>query len=512
MSAFVESLAELHLLRPLWLAALPCIALIWWLVRNRRSSEQGWRSHIAPHLLNALTIKSDSHARLRPVDLAAVSLFCLSIAAAGPTWRPAPNPFLSESAPLVIAIEVSESMLANDLKPNRLERAKLKLNDLMASRPGARHALIAYAGSAHLVLPLTEDPQVLKPFLESLDPKIMPRSGQDAAAALKLADELLDSDETPGSLLLVTDGIDPEDVSAFAAYNTADHPHRVVVLLLAADKQSTVRRLEQEGGVSIVEATPEDNDIRLIERQILSNLRAALEASEETPWEDQGWLLLWPAAILTLLWFRRGWTMPWVWLLILVGNMSVPGNARAESFVDLWFTPDQQGRYAYEHKRYADAAELFEDPQWKAMAAYRSGQYQEAAEIYARVPTAEGAFNQGTALVKARAYNDALTAFRQALKREPDHLGAKQNLAVTEAIITYLDKLRLAEDTGEQSELGADDFAFDNTSGEGEEIVITDATELKLESAEQWMRSVDSGPQDFLKTRFALEAAKAGEP
>lgn len=512
MNAFAESLAQLHLLRPLWLAALPCIAVVWWLVRNRGRAEQGWRTHIAPHLLEALTINSANTARLRPVDLVAVVLLCLSLAAAGPTWRPAPNPFLSESAPLVIAIEVSESMLANDLQPNRLERAKLKLKDLMASRPGARHALIAYAGSAHLVLPLTEDPQVLKPFLESLDPKIMPRSGQNAAAALKLASELLDSDETPGSLLLVTDGIDPEDVSAFAAYNAAKHQHRVVAFLLATDEQSALRRLEQEGGVSIIEATPEDTDIRLIERQIISNLRATLEASEETLWEDQGWLLLWPAAILTLLWFRRGWTMPWIWLLVLVGNMSAPGGAHAESFVDLWFTPDQQGRYAYEQKRFAEAAKLFKDSQWKATAAYRSGRYQEAAEIYARMPTAESAFNQGTALVKDRKYAAALTAFQQALKRDPNHEGAKQNLALTEAIIAYLDKLRLAEDTGEQSELGADDFAFDNTSGEGEEIVITDATQLKLESAEQWMRSVDSGPQDFLKTRFALEAAKAGEP
>ncbi len=511
MNAFAESLAQLHLLRPFWLAALPCISVIWWLVRDRGRTEQGWRTHIAPHLLEALTINSANTARLRPVDLVAVVLLCLSLAAAGPTWRTAPNPFLSETAPLVIAIEISDSMLANDLKPNRLERAKLKLLDLITSRPGARHALIAYAGSAHLVLPLTEDPEVLKPFLESLDPKIMPRSGQDAAAALKLAGEILESDETPGSLLLVTDGIDPEDVSAFAAYNAADHPHHVVALILATDEQGAVRRLEQEGGVSIIEATPEDTDIRLVEHQLLSNLRATLEASKETLWEDQGWLLLWPAAILTLLWFRRGWTMPWVWLLVLVGNMSTPGNARAESFADLWFTPDQQGRYAYEHKRYVEAAELFEDPQWKAIAAYRSGRYQEAAEIYAQVPTAEAAFSQGTALVKARAYNDALAAFHRALDREPDHEGAQQNLAVTKAIIAYLDRLRMAEDTGEQNELGADDFAFDDTSGEGKEIVITGDSALKLDSAEQWMRSVDSGPQDFLKTRFALEAAKAGE-
>lgn len=512
MSDFVEAAAQFHFLRPAWLLAVPGVLLIGWLVRRRGRIEQDWRAHIAPHLLSSLTIDGTATRTVRPVDLVTVVLLCLSIAAAGPTWRPAPNPFLSESAPLVIALEVSESMLIPDHQPNRLERAKLKILDLMTSRSGARHALIAYAGTAHLVLPFTEDLQVLKPFLESLDPKMMPRPGQNAAAALELAAALMDSEATPGSLLLVTDGVDLRDVPAFADYKAANHPHRVLALRLAGDETDSLQQLGQQGGATIVDATLADSDIRLLERQALSNLRSARQSSEDTLWDDRGWLLLWPAAILALLWFRRGWTMHWIWLLVMASGLGTPGSARADGFWDLWFTPDQQGRYAFEQKRYSEAADLFQDPVWKATASYRAGRYEEAAETFAQLRSADGAFNQGNALVKAKSYNAAVAAFQLALQRDPDHEEAKHNLAVTETIIDYLNRIRQQEDTGERSELGADDFAFDNTSGEGKEIVITDATELKLESAEQWMRSVDSGPQDFLRTRFALEAAKAGQP
>ena len=512
MSDFIETATQLHFLRPVWLLAVPCVVMIWWLVRRRGRAGQDWHSHIAPHLLTPLTINTTGNRSLQPVDLVTVVLLCLSIAAAGPAWRPAPDPFLSESAPLVIAVEVSESMLTSDLQPNRLERAKLKLLDLMASRSGARHALIAYAGTAHLVLPFTEDLEVLKPFLESLAPDIMPRPGQNASAALELASRLLASEETPGSLLLVTDGVDPQDVPAFAAYRAAKPQHRVLALRLGKDDPDGLSQLKRQGSVTVIDATLENSDIRSLERQALSNLRSARQDSEETRWDDQGWLLLWPAVVLALLWFRRGWTMPWIWLLVLAGGLSTPGNVRAEGFWDLWFTPDQQGHYAYEQKRYAEAAVLFQDPFWRATARYRAGRYAEAAELYGQIPYADSAFNQGNALVKAGRYNEAVTAFKAALERDPNHVEAKHNLAVTETIIAYLDRIRQQEDTGEQSELGADDFAFDNTNGEGKEIVITDATELKLESAEQWMRSVDSGPQDFLKTRFALEAAKAGRP
>ena len=81
-------------------------------------------------------------------------------------------------------------------------------------------------------------------------------------------------------------------------------------------------------------------------------------------------------------------------------------------------------------------------------------------------------------------------------------------MEIAEAIVKRLNRIRLEEDTGEQSELGADAFKFDKKTDEGVEMVITDQAKLSAASAEQWMRSVDTRTADFLRTKFALEYAK----
>ena len=108
-------------------------------------------------------------------------------------------------------------MLQADVPPSRIERAKHKILDVIAGRAGGRTALIAYAGSAHGVVPLTEDPEVLKPFVEGLSPKIKPTKGQNATAALALARAALADEETPGAILFVLDDLDRADLTAFEA-------------------------------------------------------------------------------------------------------------------------------------------------------------------------------------------------------------------------------------------------------------------------------------------------------
>jgi Ca-activated chloride channel family protein len=475
---------------------------------------------------------------VRPVDLVALGLVLATLTAAGPTWQRIPNPFFAETAPLVVALEVSDTMLANDVLPTRLERARLKVLDLMDLRAGGRTALVAFAGSAHLVLPPAEDPRIIKPFLEGLDPEIMPRPGENGAAALALAQDLLAREDTPGSILFVTDGLDASDVPAFSTYRQQAAAAGIVILVLGTESGGVARRadgtfasgtdggrletgvdfaaierLDGIGGVSVVRATADNADLARIQRRVATNLHNALDEDVGAAWDDQGWWLSWPGALLALLWFRRGWTMQWVWLCALgVGATAMTPMPAAADPMDWFLTPDQQGRYAFEQKRFSEATDLFEDPMWKGIAAYRSGRYQEAAEVFARVPTARGLFNSGNSYVKAREYDLAVQAFRQAVVEDPEFAEAQRNLVVAEFIVTYLNDLRLATDTGDESELGADGFKFDNKSGEGVEIVINDASRLEAKSEEQWMRAVDTQPGEFLRIKFALEADRGQTP
>lgn len=323
-----------HFLRPLWLITVPLIVLVWWLVRRRESQGFPAATLVAPHLQDALTVNRVQKQGFRAVDGVCIGMTAAALAAAGPAWSKQPGPWFAETAPLVIAIEVSDSMRANDLQPTRLDRARFKILDLIGQRTGSSTALIAYAGSAHLVMPPSKDIEVIKPFLESLDPAIMPKPGADARSVLPLASELLGEEAAVGTLLYVNDGFDPVDVPALAEFSAQPDAVSMAALVVGSDEggvallpdgapvvaagggrldtsvdSAVLRRVESEAGVAVVRAGSGEQDIQRVLRQIESNLEQA--GDPDAQWFDQGWPLVWPALVLTLFWFRRGWTMRW---------------------------------------------------------------------------------------------------------------------------------------------------------------------------------------------------------
>jgi Ca-activated chloride channel family protein len=232
----------------------------------------------------------------------------------------------------------------------------------------------------------------------------------------------------------------------------------------------------------------------------------------DQPWEDRGWWLAWPAAALTLLWYRRGWTMRWG-ALALVLLLLPPGAARAEGWVDWFLTPDQQGQLAYERRDFAGAGALFVDPLRRGHALYRAGDYDAAVEVLGRVETAEAAFIQGLAHLKSRGYRDGVRAFETALARDPAHPGAAENLATAQEIVAYIERVREQSDTGEESGIGADEVVFDNEANRGAETELAAPAEGEGGApltAQEWMNTVDTRTGDFLRQRFAIEAARRG--
>ncbi|NDR58166.1 VWA domain-containing protein [Pseudoruegeria sp. M32A2M] len=509
MGGFLDALGAFHLLRPWALLALLPLALLWWRIRAVRGDDGKPATGIAPHLAEALTVGQGGERRLQPIDLVMIASILLVLAASGPTWSRVPNPLLAQSAPLVVALEVSESMEAPDLPPNRLDRAKFKILDLVEDRAGARTALIAYAGTAHRVAPLTEDPNILRSMLEALTPEVMPQTGDNATAALELAKEELAKSETPGAILFVLDALNQSDAAAFA-----DLGEIPVIFLLGAPEGSPREALDALPGAQVIQLTADDTDIRAIDRAAASAYRAALLGDERLDWDDRGWLLGWFALPLLLLWFRRGWTMRWAALLALGLSSGAPDAARAD-VADWFFTPDQQGMRAYRQKDFARAAEHFQDPMWRGLALFRSGQYPDAADLYSRLDTPEAAFGEGMARTRNREYRPAIAAYEKALELQPDFPEAEWNLEVTKAILTYVEDAREAGDTGEERGIGADDVVFDNEAERGAETQ-KDYSEQEegqgFQTAEQWMRSVDTDMGDFLRTRFLQENASGGQP
>jgi Ca-activated chloride channel family protein len=319
----------------MWLWALVPGFGLWILMLLEQRKSYRWRSAIAPHLLQHLVRHPKQRPWIRPTSIVLPCLVIAILALAGPAWQRQKTPFVQDEAPLVVALDLSQSMNAIDVQPTRLLRAEQKIRDLLALRPGARTGLIAYAGSSHVVLPLTDDAKVIEMYLVSLETSLMPAAGKNPEQALKLAAEVLAKETTPGTILFVTDGISDRYAAAFAEFQQASR-HQVSVLavgttqggpvrlgkegfLTDAQGQRVISTLDREGlealerraGTYVVGATLDDRDVQKLIRRMNTHLQAVQAVDERVPWEDYGYYLVFSALPLSLVWFRKGWTIRW---------------------------------------------------------------------------------------------------------------------------------------------------------------------------------------------------------
>jgi Ca-activated chloride channel homolog len=333
--AMFEQLSQFHFIRPQWLLLLLVVPVLYFFTEYRRRAEYQWRDVIAPHLLKHLKLMGGARSFFRPIHMIIILIILGTLGMSGPTWEREQSPFTEDLAPLVIALDLSQTMDAIDVPPTRLERAKQKIRDLLELRKGARTAVIVYAGTAHSVLPFTDDPSVLKTYIESLRTDIMPVSGKDPASALKLVEQMLDHEEVPGTILFLTDGIGVKYLNDFIrhsqqskdqlmvlAFGTSqgspikigenqfltDHSGRRVVARLDHEGLSA---LEAQAGVEVYSSTVENRDVERLQAKIQSHLRSVLNEDKNLRWKDFGYYLVWPSVLLFLFWFRKGWVLQW---------------------------------------------------------------------------------------------------------------------------------------------------------------------------------------------------------
>lgn len=291
-----------HFLRPEWLAGIPAAALLmFWQARRQRVARR-WRGRIAPHLLTHLTVRPPRDLAPGPASwlFALLAVSCLALS--GPSWERLPSPFTDDSAALVIVLDLSPSMLRDDLPPSRLLRARLKLRDLLALRNDQKTALVAFGPTAHRVLPFTRDARAVRTYLDVLAPRLMPpapadQPGQRFVAALALADAMLAREGGAGSVLLVTDNPPPELAAASSP----------VVWSISTE---TPARLAWADGT--VRWTADDADVTAVNQALARRLEAARQSdAAASQWRDGGVLLLAPLVLLALLGARRGWSLRW---------------------------------------------------------------------------------------------------------------------------------------------------------------------------------------------------------
>lgn len=492
-----------HLLRPLWLLALIPVAAIVAALLWRQNPRAQWGGVIAPHLLQHLIVQPGGGRGISPLYLVATGLVLGIVALSGPTWRRELPPFVEDKAPLMIVLALSTTMDQADVAPTRLERAKQKVRDLLAARSGARSGLIAYAGTAHLVMPLTDDRSVIEPFLAALATSLMPRDGKNVGAAIALAAQLLATEPVAGTILVVAD--DPGDE---AATRQAAGRNGILMLKIAPTQSGEGLGL----GSDVVRVSVDDSDIHAIERRIETRFQAAQGDAFGMQWRDEGYWLLIPIALLGLLWFRRGTTVAWG-LIFFVAMQTPSAKAQEQShrFVDLWLTPDQQGRIAFDRGDYAEAARRFADPMWRGIAAYRALDFLTAAQEFRKVVTTEGRFALGNAEAQNHAWERSMAAYDEVLKAQPGHSAAKANRAIVAALFEAQEEKRRKQEQDDNAPPNekADEMRVDPKQKGGKRIQVTPQDVTTAGAAEAWMRAVQTTPADFLKLKFAIQSTGA---
>jgi Ca-activated chloride channel family protein len=449
-------MTDFHFLRPWWLLALPVLALLLWAWRKRQQGGGDWRDVCDPALLPHLLIGTASRPAQQPLWLAGLAGVLAALALAGPAWEKLPTPVFRNLSALVIVLDLSPAMNAADLKPSRLERARFKIEDLLRARKDGQTALVAYAGDAFTVTPLTDDTATIAAQLAALSPELMPVQGQRADLGLTAAERLLkQAGLKDGDILLISGG-----EGAKAAEDLAAHLHaqgyRVSALgvgtpdgapvplpqggflkddqgniLLPRLDASALAALASAGGGISRALRPDTEDLNAL----TSFFDRPAEAQETTgtaeavQWREAGVYLLPLLLPLAAFGFRRGWLGA---ALLLIALAPMPEPAMALEWQDLWLTPDQRAQRELEAGQAGEAAQRFQNPEWKAAAEYRAGQFPEAAKALQGLDTAASHYNRGNALANQGQYPEALKAYERALQLDPADQDAAYNKKLVE--------------------------------------------------------------------------------
>jgi len=478
-------MSDFHFIRPWLLLTIILLAFALTLLKKYRLSQSGWQQLLPQHLAKVLVDKQHAQQKLSLTLPFIIGLLAI-VALAGPTWKKLPQPVYQIARGSVLIMDMSYSMYATDISPNRLTRARYKAIDLLEQLNEGETGLVAYAGDAFTISPLTDDIENIKLLLPSLSPELMPELGSNPLAALTLAhDMLINAGHNKGDIYWFTDGIDSYDIQDITDWSRSNN-HRLNILGIGTKAGAPIKlnngELMKDSSGSIIVPKLSISALKGSAKRghgyyaTLANnngdieqlLRAPLDLEEQQKkesantgdqWQEVGPYLLLLVLPLLLPYFRRGRLLAILPLFLFftpveksyahsatlptvsTTNNSSPTieqtqneNQTSNFWDNLWQTKDQQGQKQFNTEAFQQAANSFENSSWQGSAYYRSGDYEKALQAFQQQDTAEALYNQGNALAQLKRIDEAIEAYEQALQKAPQHDDAKANKAYLEEL------------------------------------------------------------------------------
>jgi Ca-activated chloride channel family protein len=478
--------AEFHFIRPEWLWGIPVVIACALLLARRHLGPGNWQNVVddalAPHVLST-TATRRADLRWWLLGLGGV---IATVALAGPAWERVEQPVFRSDQALVVALDLSRSMDAQDLSPSRLTRARLKILDILERRGSGQTALVVYSANAFTVTPLTTDTDTIAALVNSLSTDIMPSRGSYPIAAIRKGRQLLEQAGIGiGEILLITDGGTSPAAERYAR-DLRDAGFTLSVLGVGTPEGAPIPRMsggfvtDQSGDIAVPKLEERglqslatagggrfamlSTDNRDLDYLLSGATTAGRQAGDENlatdHWREEGpWLvlLLLPLAALA---FRRGYVLG----AALVIFMPFGNEAQALTWKDLWQTPDQQAQSLLQEGAAAEAAELFEDEEWRAVARYRAEDYAASAAAFAERNDTRSLYNLGNAMARQGEFESAIDAYEQVLELEPDNEDAAYNRDLLEQLQEQQQQQQEEGDQQESSEQQGDSEQSDSNS------------------------------------------------
>lgn len=459
------SLSHPWILYFLWL--LPGVALALIVYHRQRMRALGRFAEAG--LLNRLTGDVKRGRRFAKSALSLAALGFMLLALAGPRWGSHYQEVIQKGIDIMILVDVSPSMLVEDVKPNRLERARREISDFLRVVQGDRVGLVAFSGAAFTQCPLTLDYGALQMFLNALRPDLIPVPGTDLGGAIETGISSFDAkSETDKVILLITDGEDNEKRGVQAAREAAKRGVKIFVfgigdpsggpiptgegkggfkkdkggkLILSRLNEQGLRDITSATGGTYARSMAGDLDLDLLYFEgIKSRTEAATLKSGKIKVYEERFTFFVIAAFLFLLFEGLVSESRTRHILLIILLVLVSRSAEAADDPDELY---RQGRFTEAEKIYADSdMDNPKDLRYRynrGCANYRKSDYKGAMAAFSSVLRRtkdasthfRASYNLGNTAFKQGDFASAATYYTQAILANPEGHDARYNLELT---------------------------------------------------------------------------------
>jgi len=554
--------SELHFAHPLCLLGNLMIPIVWvlfFIFQQKHQPIHQLEKFIDRHLLPYLLVNYSDKNRFfwKKILLWSLVWSCLTVALAGPRWNFKEVETLSKDQSLVILLDLSESMNGEDIKPSRLIKAKQKIEDLINLSKGVKIGLIAFAADPHMIVPITDDKEMIRQLLPSIETDLVHIQGSRLSLALDMAANMLEAE--PGSnkaLLVISDGgfedadfievgrklakkdlvIHSMGIGSVEGAPLKNYQGKMIkkngIPIFSKLEKENLQSLSEVGNGHYLEGSYFSQDEVFIVNELKKRAEVQVNIGKKNRiWEEHFYLFILPIIPVILWWFKRGYVLSMV-LIFFIPFFKLDATPISNYFKN----SEEIGKEALEEGAYETAGHTFKDCYRAGVAYYKAGFFSEAEEMFRNSSredvSLQAAYNLGNSLAKQEKFKEAIAAYEDVLKKCPEHVKAKENLELVKNIMQEQESSQQGDGDSKNSEdqdkkntenpTPQEEDQKDNSDPkdveekeeknkeESDSLEKNEAKSQEDQDANLWLNQISNDPKAFLKNKFYIESKKNG--